>query len=305
MINRLLAIDGGGMRGLYAAHVLERIAAEFSIVYHRDFDLIAGTSTGSIIAGALAFDIPLSKVSSLYRDCGPEIFCNRPWSIGGMLTPKYSMEPLRSALKKVFSDATLKDAKTKLLIPATDIANGTVHVFKSAYDPNFVRDSNVSVVDAIVASCSAPLFFAPAKTGYYLLCDGGLWANNPSLVVVTEALSRLEIDRRSIRLLSVGTGTGRNYYPLGSRSWLWGFVAGWGMKKFIYMLLNLQSATATNVTKLLLDDRQIVRVNFESDRPLPLDDPSIIDDMITRADHDFSHSSARIRAWLQDFSRTL
>lgn len=299
MNKRLLAIDGGGIRGIYAAHVLERIEAEFGVVFYRDFDLIAGTSTGSIIAAALALGIPLSEVSKLYRERGPEIFCARTWSLGGMLTPKYSTEPLRKALSVVFKDARLKDAKTRLVIPATDIGNGAVHVFKSFYDPDFVRDPNVIVVDAIVASCGAPLFFAPAKVEHYLLCDGGLWANNPALVAVTEALSRLEIDRADIRLLSVGTGIGKNYYPMGTRHWLWGFVAGWGMKKFISMLLNLQSATASNVTKLLLDEGQIVRVNFESDLPLALDDSRTMNDLISRADRDFTHASARVGAWLK------
>lgn len=300
MSKRLLAIDGGGVRGIYAAHVLERIEAEFGIVFHRDFGLIAGTSTGSIIAAALAFEVPLSKVTSFYREHGPEIFSARSWSLGGLLTSKYSTKPLRKALSKVFEDATLKDAKTRLVIPATDIGNGTVHVFKSAYDPGFVRDPNVRVVDAIVASCSAPLFFSPVKVGHYQLCDGGLWANNPALVAVTEAMTRLGIGRADIRLLSVGTGIGRDYYPVGAQHWLWGFVAGWGMKKFISMLLNLQSTTASNVVKLLLDKNQTVWINFESDRPLPLDDVSIIDDLISKADKDFTYNSAAIRVWLED-----
>jgi hypothetical protein len=81
-------------------------------------------------------------------------------------------------------------------------------------------------------------------------------------------MTRLGAERKDIRLLSVGTGIGSAYYPIGERNWLWGFVAGWGIKKFISMLLNLQSITAGNVTKLLLDQGQMVRINFKSDRPL-------------------------------------
>ena len=295
---KLLAIDGGGIRGIYASHVLERVQKEFNTEFHREFDLIAGTSTGSIIAAAVAFGIPISKVTELYRKEGPRIFSPRRWSFGGTIASRYSSDPLRTALTAVFEDATLADAKTRLVIPATDIGNGGVHVFKSAYDEKFVRDRNVKVVDAVLASCSAPSYFAPARVGPYQLSDGGLWANNPSLVAVTEALTRLGVERSAIRLLSVGTGIGKNYYPLSNSDKKWGFLTGWGISKFISMLLNLQAATASNVTQLILDKHQSVRVNFESDLPLSLDDVGTLDDLISRADRDFTHNSAAIRQLL-------
>lgn len=292
---KLLAIDGGGIRGIYASHVLERIQKEFKTEFHSEFDLIAGTSTGSIIAAAIAFGIPISKVTELYREKGSSIFRPKRWTFGGTVAPRYSSEPLRAALVSVFEDATLSDARTRLVIPATDIGNGGVHVFKSAYDEKFVRDRNVKVVDAVLASCSAPSYFAPSRVGPYQLSDGGLWANNPSLVAVTEALTRLGADRSAIRLLSVGTGIGKNYYPLSNVDKRWGFLNGWGISKFISMLLNLQAATASNVTQLILDKHQSVRVNFESDLPLSLDDIGTLDDLISRADKDFTHNSAAIR----------
>lgn len=295
---RILAIDGGGIRGIYASHVLERIRSEYSIEFHRDFDLIAGTSTGSIIAAALAFDIPIEKVTELYRKHGPLIFNPRRWSFGGKFSSLYESSPLELALREVFQDATLSDAKTRLIIPATDIGNGCVHVFKSAYDENFVRDRMVGVVEAVLASCSAPSFFSPARVGPYQLSDGGLWANNPSLVAVTEALTRLGAERSNIRLLSVGTGVGKNYYPLSDGVRRWGFLTGWGVSKFISMLLNLQAATASNVTQLLLDEHQLVRINFESDEPLSLDDVGIIDDLISKADRDFTHKATAVKKLL-------
>jgi hypothetical protein len=130
---RLLAIDGGGIRGIYASHVLERVQNEFNTEFHREFDLIAGISTGSIIATAIAFGIPISTVTKLYREEVPRIFSPKRWSFGGAVAPRYSSDPLRAALAKVFQDAALANAKTRLVIPATDIENGGVHVFKSAY----------------------------------------------------------------------------------------------------------------------------------------------------------------------------
>lgn len=295
---KVLAIDGGGIRGIYASHVLERIQNAFDTEFHRDFDLIAGTSTGSIIAAALAFEIPISSVTKLYRERGALIFNPRCWSFGGMFFPRYASDPLRTALNDVFQDAILSGAKTRLIIPATDISNGGVHIFKSAYDKNFVRDRDVKVVDAVLASCSAPSYFAPARVGPYQLSDGGLWANNPSLVAVTEALTRLGAERSDIRLLSIGTGIGKNYYPIVAAERQWGFLTGWGISKFISMLLNLQAATVSNITHLLLDKHQTVRINFESDLPLSLDDVGTLDDLISKADKDFTHNAKAIRQLL-------
>jgi hypothetical protein len=121
-----------------------------------------GIETLRIKSARLAYDIPLTKVSKLYREQGSLIFSPRRWSLRGALFPRYASDPLRDVLQDVFQDATLSDSKTRLIIPATDIGNGGVHVFKSNYDAGFVRDRNVKVVDAVLASCSAPSYFAPA-----------------------------------------------------------------------------------------------------------------------------------------------
>lgn len=297
---KLLAIDGGGIRGIYASHILERIQVELDVLFHEEFDLIAGTSTGAIIAASLAFGIPVKEVTDLYKTQGHLIFKRKAWSFGGKLFAKYSSEHLRSVLVGIFGDATLSDAKTRLIIPATDIGDGGVHVFKSFYDERFVRDKNVLVVDAILASCSAPAYFPPAIVGPYRLADGGLWANNPSLVAITEALTRLNVDRGDIRLLSIGTGVGRNYYPLGQDKKMWGFLTGWGVAKFISMILNLQASTATNVTKLLLEKNQFLRINFESDNSLDLDDLSLIEEMLRKADKDFTYNAEAIKDMIGD-----
>lgn len=295
-LTRILSIDGGGIRGVYASHVLERIQEQYEVEFHRDFDLIAGTSTGAIIAAALAFGVPISTVKKFYLERGPRIFTSRKLSLGGILFPRYSSTPLREALLEVFGDATLSKAKTKLIIPATDIGNGGVHIFKSK---NYTRDHKVKVVDAILASCSAPSYFAPIRVGPYQLSDGGLWANNPSLVAVTEALTKMSVERANIRLLSVGSGIGKNYYRIVSGELRWGFLTGWGVAKFISMILNLQADTARNVTQLLLEKNQTVRVNFESDLPLSLDDVGMMESLISRADKDFTDRSRAIKRLLK------
>lgn len=291
----LLAIDGGGIRGVYASHILERIQDELKIEFHNKFDLISGTSTGAIIAAAVAFGIPVSRVTELYRIAGPSIFKSKRYAFGGIFASRYPSDPLREALVSVFEGARLSDAKTRLVIPATDIGNGRVHVFKSNYDKNFIRDYNVSVVDAVLSSCSAPTYFSPVRVGPYQLCDGGLWANNPSAVALIEAITRLGAERSAIRLLSIGTGIGKNYYAVSNKRKRWGFLTDWKVDKFISMLLNLQAEMSNNNARLMLESDQFVRVNFESDLPLFLDDVGFIGDLISRADRDFINSFKSIQ----------
>ena len=302
---KILAIDGGGFRGVYSAHLLKRIEVEFSIDWRKDFDLLAGTSTGSIIAASLALGKSASEVLDMYAQHGSEIFRKPLGPRCGLFASKYPQSSLRSVLGDFFGDVRLGEIKTPLIIPATDIGNGCVHVFKSAYDADFVRDLDVRVADAVLASCSAPTYFPPLLLPGekpYLLADGGLWANSPSLVAAIDAKRRLNAKLDDLRILSIGTGKAERFYPIKhyKRHALfgWGLATRWGGSKFIQMLLNLQSETANNMVGLLLNQDQILRLNFESDKSLPLDRPKEFHDLATRADRKFTHSSSEIKAFL-------
>lgn len=302
---KILAIDGGGFRGTYSAHLLKRIEVEFGVDWRKDFDLLAGTSTGSIIAASLALGKSASEVLDMYAQRGSEIFRKPLGPRCGLLVSKYPKSNLRSVLGDFFGNVRLGEIETPLIIPATDIANGCVHVFKSAYDKEFVRDLEVRVADAVLASCSAPTYFPPVLLPGekpYLLADGGLWANSPSLIAAIDAKRRLKMQLDDLRILSIGTGTAKRFYSIKrfKRRGLfgWGLATRWGRSKFIQMLMSLQSETANNMVGLLLNQDQILRLNFESDKSLPLDCPKEFDDLVTRADREFTHSSAEIKAFL-------
>lgn len=303
---KILAIDGGGFRGAYSAHLLKRIEAEFGVDWRKDFDLLAGTSTGSIIAASLAVGKSAAEVLDMYSQHGAEIFHKPLGPRCGLFASKYPKSSLRSVLGDFFGDIKLGEIKMPLIIPATDIGNGCVHVFKSAYDREFVRDLEVRVADAVLASCSAPTYFPPMLLPGeqpYLLADGGLWANSPSLVAAIDAKRRLNAKLDDLRILSIGTGKAKRFYSIKrfKRRGLfgWGLATRWGLK-FIQMLLNLQSETANNMVGLLLNQDQILRLNFESDKSLPLDRLEEFDDLITRADREFTYSSAEIKAFLNE-----
>lgn len=300
-IFKILSIDGGGFRGAYAVHILKRIEEEYSVGWINDFDLIAGTSTGAIIASGLACGKSASEILDIYKEQGKLIFKKRWYARWGIFGSKYQNKQLKTILSDIFEDIKLGDIKTPLILPATDIGNGGVHVFKSMYDPGFVRDEDVYIRDAVLASCSAPTFFNPYYVDKYLLADGGLWANSPALVAAIDAKKRLGANLDNLKIFSVGTGESQKFYSLKKRNKLhgWGFISKWGSGKFIEMLLNLQSQTANNMLGLLLEEDQVLRLNFKSDQKLDLDNPNNYDDLITRADKVFTHNAAKIKEYVE------
>ncbi len=299
---KILSIDGGGFRGVYAAHILHRIEQEFLISWQADFALISGTSTGSIIGAGLACGLSAKKICEFYEEHGKQIFKKRLLCRLGLAASRYNNRYLREILLEVFDGRTLGEVETPLLIPATDIGNGGVHVLKSKYDAGFYRDPNILVADAVLASCSAPTYFDPYHIDKYMLADGGLWANNPSLIATVEAKKRLGANLDELQVFSLGTGLGHKYYSqsssLSTRLVGWGFATRWGRGKFIDMIMNLQAETAKNILGLLLEEHQILRINFESDGKLSLDNPGMFDDWISKADKAFTHKSAQIADFL-------
>lgn len=312
----ILSIDGGGYRGLFSAHILQRMEEAWGINWHERFGMFAGTSTGSIIAAGLASGISARRLAEFYTTHGRSIFTSRWRSRFDLLkifTSRYSSKTLNVLLEDVFGSRTLGDVAVPLILPAVDIGNGCVHVFKSRYADGFIRDPTVKLSDAVLASCSAPTYFDPHLVDdRYQLVDGGLWANNPSLVAVIDAQYRLKVDLADIRVLSIGTGKSKTFYPRSEgrwkdwliRSWQgWGFATRWQRSKLLDLILNLQSDTAHNMLCLLfnespLDPIRVRRLTFESERCLPMDSVCHGDDWITKADYCFTHNSSRLRQFL-------
>jgi uncharacterized protein len=299
---KILSIDGGGIRGVFPAHILRCISTRLEINLHEHFDMIAGTSTGAIIAAAVACEIDPDKIISLYREYGELIFARKtPWwprkfGTEPVVHSVYDSDSLRKVLRDIFGERKLGEILKPLLLPATDIGNGCVHVFKSGYSKNFMRDKDVYVRDAVAASCSAPTFFDPTKVNEYLLADGGLWANNPSLAAVIDAKRRLKIDFSEIKILSLGTGHAKTCYGVQNDK-KWGFATGWKGKEFISFIMSLQAQSTNNYLELMLEEGQMLRLNFESDQQLPLDDCSTVDDLISRADRVFTYCTPKIEAF--------
>lgn len=311
----ILSIDGGGFRGTFAAHLLKKIEETWQLDWRSHFSLLAGTSTGAILAAGLAYGKTAGELAEFYKTHGEAIFTPRLRACFGpfkLFTSRYSSNKLKTRLEEVFGETTLGQIEIPLILPAVDIGNGCVHVSKSKYHDEFIRDPSMRVSDAVLGSCAAPTYFDPVVVGTYQLADGGLWANNPSLVATIDAHYRLKIPLEKIRVLSIGTGKSRVFYPRSQSKWKdrllrswqgWGFLTRWHHSRFIDLILNLQSENAHNMLCLLngespLNPEQVLRLNFESDQPLPLDCVRKRDDWTTKADHIFTHESSRINRFL-------
>lgn len=232
---RVLSLDGGGMRGAYTATYLGRIADAFSARRKGDkasldvgaaFDLIVGTSTGGILACALAAGVPLEDVVDLYVVHGKEIFIRPlPKRILGVipdhwLRPKAlarGTEGLRHALTKKLGDKTLgqlyQERGIALAIPAVEMSQHRGWVFKTPhFEGTNHRDDGYSLVDICLATSAAPMYRSLARlahsgpfgNGFNVFADGGLWANNPVMVALIEALE-IALPGQEIQIFCLGT----------------------------------------------------------------------------------------------------
>lgn len=226
---RVLSIDGGGFRGLYTATLLNTLTKRFSensnvpLDIGKKFDLIVGTSTGGILSCALAAGIPITEIIDIYVSHGKEIFTDpQPenklkllfWGCRNKRKNSCNADKLKEILKNTFNDTTIKQAYIKrniaVCIPTIDVVTHHPWVFKTPHNKGKNRDDNYSLVDVCMATSAAPIYF-PIHTcaspdnsaGKQFFVDGGLWANNPVLIGIAEAL---QIDKdKEIEIISIGT----------------------------------------------------------------------------------------------------
>lgn len=212
---KVLAIDGGGIRGIIPAIILSEIQKRLGADLCKFFDIISGTSTGGIIALGLGTRCnkggPYSptELANLYVEKGPDIF-KKDWltSITNWGRPKYSPDALERTLVEFFADAQFSSALSPLLISSYDLQGQLPFFFKShriAADPRY----NWPVVSIARATSAAPTFFPPfqlARNGEsYALVDGGVFVNNPAMAAYAEARA-LYPDATEFTIVSAGTG---------------------------------------------------------------------------------------------------
>jgi len=204
---QILALDGGGIKGLFSAAVLAHIEEDLQTRIVDHFDLITGTSTGGIIALALGAGMRPRDVVSFYADEGAAIFRKKPLAgVRKFFRVRYENKPLEKALRKCVGDKLLGESTKRLVIPAYNLGEDSVYLFKTPHHERLKRDYKVPMWKVALATGAAPTFF-PHTMGvdHVWLVDGGVWANNPTMVGVVEAVSMLCKPLDSISVLSLGT----------------------------------------------------------------------------------------------------
>jgi uncharacterized protein len=278
---RILSIDGGGIRGILPATVLTELekrygsgrpAGEF-------FDLIAGTSTGGIIALALATGISAERILKLYVDRGEEVFPRPKWDVlrmrrawrrlRGLAHYAYDPKPLQKHLYAVFEDRIIGSATRRLCIPSFD-GFTEVHIFKTPHHKDYKKDWRDTLVTAAMATAAAPTFFPVYKDRGRFFADGGVWANNPVMIGLVDALACHRIDRRQVQILSLGSGD--TEIQISRKQILRGGV--WHWREIISSAMHLQSQNAIGQAGLLIGRDQLLRLNAPAmpEHPIAMDD---------------------------------
>lgn len=255
---RLLTLDGGGLRGIFSAAILACLERDLQISIVDCFDLVAGTSTGGIIALGFGAGLSAREIVDFYVDHGPAIFARpRLRSPRRTLRSKYRAAPLRDALQEVFGEKTLAESRVPLAVPAYDLCNDDVHLFRTRHAPNLRRDQHELMVDVALATTAAPTYLPAHPLRGLRLIDGGMWANNPTMVAVVEAISVFGRDPADVSVLSVGTtiSTGARRRRLDS-----GGLLSWSADA-LELVLRGQSVTAHNHACLLIGKDKVLRVN--------------------------------------------
>lgn len=281
---RILALDGGGIKGTFTAAVLAEWEKETGLRVADHFDLIAGTSTGGILAIGLGLGLSAQELLDFYKKRGTLIFPVVGFrrrllhTLRALLKPKHSGEVLEQHLKEAFGDKKLGHSAKRLVIPSYDTVRGRIFIFKTAHHERFKYDIDVPAWNIALATAAAPTYFQAATVplhqdqGYV---DGGVWANTPALAAVVEAMAFLGKRADEIDVLSIGT----TYAPDSVKDLAGVGMLGWGTR-VIKLLMNAQGEASHKQAMLLVGDANFMRVDCNT-RPgdYAMDDASDINSL--------------------------
>ncbi|WP_184504631.1 CBASS cGAMP-activated phospholipase [Rhodanobacter sp. ANJX3] len=201
---QILALSGGGYRGLYTAKILACLEESLGHRIARHFDLLAGTSIGGIIALGLACELPAANLVGFFEEHGSVIFKKRAQ---GFFKSKYASDGLAQLLGSadVFGSRTLADCSHPVVIPSISYTTGDPVMFKTAHHSTFHIDHKRRLVDVALATSAAPSYFPRHVFDHTQYVDGGLIANAPGLIALHEMETFLGVPASNVRLMSIGT----------------------------------------------------------------------------------------------------
>lgn len=271
---RILSIDGGGIRGIFPALFLAQVEKELEskgvtkTKLHEHFDLICGTSTGGILALSLSLGIPALELYQLYIDNAANIFGKRKGLLRSAKSSSHERTSLEHLIRQKFSDVCegidprLQDCKTNVCIPIYDLVAGKPRILKNRYHERFIHDYHIPAYQVALATSAAPTFFDPYTSVYNDLngikkhfghkVDGGVVANNPTLIGIIEAQKAFGQDLENIKVLSIGTGQKTFQEGKSVKNWgVWYWMLKNKRKRLIELFMQGQSQQVENIVSLM------------------------------------------------------
>lgn len=290
---RVLSIDGGGIRGLVTTVMLQRLAAEPGLETFLDrADLLAGTSTGGLLALGIAKGLDLEKIRRLYVDRGPKIF-DDSWlddlmDIGKLRGADYDIKPLRREIKKILGESTtLAKLKKRVLITAFDLDNQDPNPAKRSWKPKLFHnfpgpgnDRRELAYKVGLYTSAAPTYF-PTVDGFV---DGGVYAGNPAMCALAQTQDhRYKPTPRLDEVVLLSLGTGTSLIHIKRKNLDWGY-AQW-IKPLVSLMLDGSAGIADYQCYQMLHERyhRLAPV-FPPGTSVPMDGVKKIPEMITFAE---------------------
>jgi patatin-like phospholipase/acyl hydrolase len=259
---RILCLDGGGIRGAFTAAVLAKWEwmAKRPIAEH--FDLIAGTSTGGILALALGLGLSAQVIVDFYTKEGPVIFpmtslAQRKWrGFKRVVRNKFDATLLEQKLQAAYAQSPrgtrLKDSPQRLLICSYNFTSDELRVYRTSHHPSVAGHDHLSAATVARATSAAPTYFKIATVDDQAVpheaVDGGVWANCPALAALAEAVGVLKIPLGRIEMLSIGTTSSPD---LVGAPWLLTGLLGWASRAPDLLMKAQMQATLDHTARLL------------------------------------------------------
>ncbi len=277
---KILSIDGGGIRGIIPARVLERLETHVPGIV-QEFDLYAGSSTGAVLAAGFASGFDPRFMRQMYQGFGEQVFVDSIWDdlrdLKYILGADYSIDNLKALLERVIGETTLGDLEKKVLIATFDLKDESRD--PPRWKPKFFHnypdsrgDSQEKLVDVVIRSAAAPIYF-PIYQGYI---DGGVSAINPSMCALAQAFNEGFLD---LRLLSLGTGNNPRW--LDEQNGDWG-VYQWGLN-LVNLVMDGGSEVADYQCRQILKD-QYFRLQPQLLKPIGMDEWRSTDELLEIAE---------------------
>lgn len=282
-IFRILSIDGGGIKGVFPAAYLAELERRFlgGRAVTEYFDMIAGTSTGGIIALALAKGMSSKDAMEIYTKRGRTIF-PKPKKLGGFLQKirwvtnvKHNQRVLRNELFDVFGEMHIDDAKVRLVIPSFEGQHGEPWIYKTPHHSDYKKDRHVTAVRVALHTAAAPTIYSGVENDGHLMVDGGIWANNPVMQALVDVMVCYDIPTENIRILSIGTGNDHFSTAKLQHAGVVGWTTPFGNKgpALFRAAVKAQCHDANGQAGLLIGKQNLVRIDpAEGDSPIDLDD---------------------------------